>query len=93
MRPALHLSKLFLVQMMVDRPSKSDAVKLHRLSDFMLADASSKAQISIENDFLGISGSQTAATLILSREILGEMKSDGIPEKLISYWYYKGIWH
>ena len=45
LRRASHLSKLFLVQMRVDRPSKSDAVKLHRLSDFMFPDTSSEAQI------------------------------------------------
>ena len=39
--------------MRVDRPSKSDAVKLHRLSDFMLADASSEAQIPIGNRIPG----------------------------------------
>ena len=40
LRPASHLSKLFLVQMRVVRPTKFDAATLHRHPDFMFSDTS-----------------------------------------------------
>ena len=96
---AAHLSWLFLVEMRFQRKSKFDAATLHRHPDFMFSDTSFELAIPCrneipENQWFPTSSQQrpTRISTGKTKAKCNPMKSDGIPEKLIWCWYYKGNW-